>query len=230
MYDDNNPSEAPVNPVAPVIVLIFIVMIGIEGLFSLGSSGLIGGAQAVGWRLGALNDYAFSSAFLDYMLQTGDLSPRYAMRLVTYSFVHASFQSALIGGVMFLALGKFVGEAMKAPGLIALFLLSTLGAALVFGLVAPEGDWLMGAFPATYGMIGAYSYILWIYYRAAGQNQIAAFRLIGILMALQLLFGLFFQTGLGWVAELTAFVIGFALAPLLLPGGFARLREKLRHG
>ena len=229
MQDNRTPEEAPVNPVSPVIVLIFIVMIAVEGIFSLGSSGLVGGAQAVGWRLGALNDYAFSPGFLDYMLATGDFDPRYLMRLFTYAFVHPAFQTALIACVMFLALGKFVGEAVKAPGLLALFVATTIGGALVFGLVAPESDWLMGAFPATYGMIGAYSYLMWVYYRAIGQNQAMAFRLIGILMALQLLFGLFFETGMAWVAEVAAFVIGFALAPLVLPGGFARLRQKLQQ-
>ncbi|PJE31868.1 Membrane associated serine protease, rhomboid family [Pseudooceanicola antarcticus] len=229
MQDNRIPEEAPVNPVAPVIVVIFIVMIGIEGIFSLGSTGLIGGAQAVGWRLGALNDYAFSPGFLHYMLATGDFDPRYLMRFFTYAFVHPTFQSALIACVMFLALGKFVGEAVKGPGLALLFAVTTIGGALVFGLIAPEGDWLIGAFPATYGMIGAYSYLMWVYYRAIGENQAMAFRLIGILMALQLLFGLFFETGMAWIAEAAAFAIGFAVAPLVLPGGFARLRQKLQN-
>lgn len=229
MSDDHRPDDSPVNPVSPVIVVIFIAIIGIEGVFSLGNSGLIGGPQAIGWRLGALQDYAFSPAFLDYMLATGDLAPELLKRFVTYPFVHGAFQSALIAGVMFLALGKFVGEAMKPAGLIVLFLVTTFGGALVFGLVAAETDPLYGAFPPAYGMIGAYSYMLSIYYRAVGQNQVMAFRLIGMLMGIQLLFGLFFDTGMAWVAEITAFVLGFALAPLLLPGGFARLRAKLRH-
>lgn len=233
MYDNrspgNGPNDGPVNPVSPVIVLIFIAMIGIEGIFSLGNAGLIGGPQAVGWRLGALQDFAFSPAFLDYMAATGDLAPRLVMRVITYPFVNASFQSTLIGGVMFLALGKFVGEAMKSGGLLGIFLATTIGGALVFGLLAPETGMLYGAFPPAYGMIGAYSYILSVYYRAVGQNQVMAFRLIGVLMALQLLFGLFFEVGYAWVAEIAAFVLGFVLAPLMLPGGLSRLRRKLRH-
>ncbi|MCA1336580.1 rhomboid family intramembrane serine protease [Pseudooceanicola marinus] len=229
MYDDRRPDDSPVNPVSPVIVVIFIAIIGIEGIFSLGNVGLIGGPQSIGWRLGALQDYAFSPAFLDYMLATGDAAPQLLMRFVTYPFIHGSFQSALIAGVMFLALGKFVGEAMKPLGLAILFLATVIGGALVFGLVAPDTEPLFGAFPAAYGMIGAYSYMLAIYYRAVGQNQVMAFRLIGILMGIQLLFGLFFETGMAWVADIAAFILGFALAPVLLPGGFARLRAKLRH-
>lgn len=229
MYDDRSPNESPVNPVSPVIVVIFIVMIVIEGIFSLGNAGLIGGAQAVGWRTAALQDYAFAPAFLSYMVGNGDFGLDMLQRLVTYPFVNASFQSTLIAGVMFLALGKFVGEAMKPAGLVALFLISTIGGALVFGLFAPEREWLYGGFPPAYGLIGAYSYMLSVYMRAVGQNQIMAFRLIGFLMGLQLLFGLFFQTGHSWIAEFTGFVLGFAVAPLLLPGGLSRLREKLRH-
>jgi membrane associated rhomboid family serine protease len=226
---DYTPPESLVNPVPPVVVLLFVAVIGIEGIFSLGKAGLVGGPAAIGWRLGALQDYGFFPAFLDYMAQSRSAPLEVLMRFVTYPFVHGSFQQAVIAGVMMLALGKFVGEAMRPIPLLILFVLSSAMGALIFGLVAPAQEPLYGAFPPTYGFIGAYSYMLWIYLRGVGERQIAAFRLIGLLMAIQLLFGLFFDTGTTWVAELAAFVTGFGLAPLLLPGGLARLRHKLQR-
>ncbi|QPM88864.1 hypothetical protein PSAL_000670 [Pseudooceanicola algae] len=221
--------EGPVNAVPPVIVVIFIAIIGIEGIFSLANAGLVGGPQSVGWRLAALQDYGFFPAYLDFMLQTGQFPLDGLMRFVTYPFVNGAFTQAVIAGVMLLALGKFVGEAMRPVGLAVLFFASSIVGALVFGLIAPPQQALFGAFPAVYGFIGAYSYMLWIFYRVAGERQIAAFRLIGLLMGIQLLFAIFFDVGLTWVAELVGFAAGFALAPLLLPGGLARLRAKLQR-
>lgn len=226
---DYTPPESPVNPVPPVVVLLFIVVIGVEGVFSLAKVGLIGGPASVGWRLAALQDFGFFPAFLDYMVQSRTAPFEVLLRFVSYPFVHGSFQQAVIAGVMMLALGKFVGEAMRPIPLLVLFVMTSAVGALIFGLVAPSQEPLYGAFPPTYGFIGAYSYMLWIYLRGVGERQIAAFRLIGLLMALQLLFGLFFDTGTSWVAELGAFATGFALAPLLLPGGLARLRHKLQR-
>ncbi|MBT9384922.1 rhomboid family intramembrane serine protease [Pseudooceanicola sp. CBS1P-1] len=221
--------EHPVNPVPPVVVLLFIAIIGIEGIFSLGKAGLVGGPSAVGWRLSALQDYAFFPAFLDYLAQSHDFDPRVLVRFVSYPFIHGSFTQAVIAGVMMLALGKFVGEIMKPVALLVIFFVSAIVGALIFGLVAPPTQPLYGAYPPTYGLIGAYSYILWVTYQRVGERAIAAFRLIGVLMGLQLLFGIFFEVGMGWVAELSGFVTGFALSPLLLPGGFARLRARLQR-
>ena len=65
---------------------------------------------------------------------------------------------------------------------------------------------------------------------AMGENQLNAFRLIGVLLAIQFLFGLIFGGNSVWIAELAGFAIGFVMAPVLVPGGFmaavARLRDR----
>jgi membrane associated rhomboid family serine protease len=62
-----------------------------------------------------------------------------------------------------------------------------------------------------------------------GAQQWRAFTLIGILLGLQLVFGVLFGGGPMWIAEVAGFVVGFFLTFLLVPGGLRRLREKLRH-
>lgn len=223
------PTQGPVNQVPPAVVVLFLAIIGVEGLFALGQAGLIGGPAAVGWRLAALQDYAYFPAFLDFMMQTGQVSLNALKRFVTYPFVHASFMNAVVAAVMLLAIGKFVGEVMHGAALIALFFISAIVGALVFSLFAPAQMPLYGAYPSAYGFIGAYSYMLWVYLRHAGERQVTAFRMIGVLMGIQLLFSLFFDVGMMWVAELAGFVTGFALAPVLLPGGLSRLRAKLQR-
>jgi membrane associated rhomboid family serine protease len=56
-----------------------------------------------------------------------------------------------------------------------------------------------------------------------------AFGLIGALLAIQLVFGVI-QGDFGNVtADLSGFVAGFLLSFVVSPGGWRRLREKLRH-
>lgn len=66
--------------------------------------------------------------------------------------------------------------------------------------------------------------------RARGSNRLAAFRLIGVLLALQLVFGLMFGADPAWVADAAGFVTGLVLSPLLAPGGargfLARMRTR----
>ena len=71
--------------------------------------------------------------------------------------------------------------------------------------------------------------MMWTGLGALGMNRLRAFQLIGLLMAIQLVFGLMFGTTNAWVAELAGFVTGFGLSFLLCPGGIARVRARLRH-
>lgn len=227
MKSDHNAS--PVNPLPPVVVALFLVMVGVEAMFSLGARGIIGGPGAVGWRLEAIQTYAFSGQILKWMLETGQWPVEHLMRFVTYPFVHGSFSHAMFACVMVLALGKMVGEALGQVATLVIFVLSGIGGALVYGLLLDEGVPLFGAFPPVYGLIGAFTYLLWLRLGQLGAQQIQAFSLIGILLGLQLVFGLFFGSGNDWLADVGGFAIGFALSILLVPGGLAKLLTRLRR-
>jgi len=223
------PPPGPVNPLPPVIVALFVILIGIEAAFTLGARGFVGGPGAIGWRLAALQEYSFSGEVLDWMLRNGRYPPEQLMRFVTYPFVHASFTHALFAGVMLLALGKMVAEAMGSVATIVIFVLSGVGGALVYGFALDDPNPLIGAFPPIYGLIGGFTYLLWLRLGQVGAEQLRAFSLIGILLAIQLIFGLFFGGGKDWVADLAGFACGFALSVVLVPGGWARLLRRLRQ-
>lgn len=223
------PGEAPINPLPPVVVALFLMIVGVEVVFSLGARGIIGGPGAVGWRLAALERYGFSSELFRWMFETGQFRPQHLLRLVSYPFVHGSFTHAAFAGVMLLALGKMVGEALGDVRTIAVFVASAVGGAVIFGFLAPGRALLIGAFPAVYGLIGAFTYMLWLRLGQVGEQQVRAFTLIGVLLGLQLIFGLLFGGGPDWIADIGGFVVGFALTILLVPGGWARLRDRLRH-
>jgi membrane associated rhomboid family serine protease len=227
MSDHLEPS--PINPLPPAVVLLFMAIMGVEAAFSLGAQGLAGGPQAVGWRLAAVQAYAFSGDIFDWMIANGRYPNEHLIRFVTYPFVSASFTHALVAGVMLLALGKMVGEVFASWAVLVVFVVSGAFGALVYGLVLDDPYPLLGAFPPVYGLLGAFTYLLWLRLGEEGAPQSRAFALIGFLMAIQLVFGLLFGLSNDWLADLAGFVAGFTLSFVVSPGGFTKLRGKLRH-
>jgi membrane associated rhomboid family serine protease len=217
------------NPLPPVVIALFLVIVGLEVVFNLGARGLIGGPGAVGWRLGTLERFAFSAEIFDWMRESGRWPIEHVMRFVSYPFVHASFTHALFAGVMLLALGKMVGEAMGSFAVLLIFFVSAAGGALVYALTVGGSTPLIGAFPAVYGLIGGFTYLLWLRLGQLGEKQVRAFTLIGFLLAIQLIFGLLFGANAEWVADLAGFAIGFVMSIILVPGGWARLVDRLRQ-
>lgn len=223
-----SPDPSPVNPLPGPVWLLFIALAGVEGMFSLGEAGVMGGPAAVGWRLQAINDFGFSGAAFDFMIENGRLLPEHLIRFLTYPFIHGSFTSAIFAGVILLAMGKMVGEVMGGWAVVLLFVLCGVLGALIFGLLTDQA-WMIGAYPSVYGLIGAYTFLLWQRQVATGGPQVQAFTLIGFLMGIQLVFGIFFQVGYTWVGELAGFAMGFAVSALVMPGGVARVVAVLRR-
>lgn len=221
--------ESPVNPLPPVVIVVFLALAGIEAALSLAEAGLIGGSGAVGWRLGLVRDYGFSGDIFDWMLANGRWPPGEVKRLVSYSFVHLGFTHALFAMVLLLALGKLVAEALGQAVFVALFFGAGIGGAVVYALLLNDPVWLAGAYPNVYGLIGGYSFVMWRKLAGSGAQQYRAFSLISLLMGLQLIWGMLFETSTLWVAELAGFIVGFGLCFLLAPGEWGRIRDQIRR-
>jgi len=222
-------NESPFNSIPALIIVLCLIATGVELTFTAAEAGLIGGPRGIGWRVAALQDYAFSPAVWDWMITRSDYNLDLLKRFVTYPFVHASFTSALFGIALLLALGKFVADIFGEVQTFALFLLTTILGALIFALIIDGQQPLYGMFPPVYGLIGAYTYVIWLRLGQTGQNQLQAFRLIGILLGIQLVFGLLFGSSPTWIAELAAFAVGFASSTLLAPGGWSAMVARLRQ-
>lgn len=221
--------SSPVNPLPPVVVALFLVIVVIEAIFSLGARGLIGGPGAVGWRNAAIQTYGFNSDIMTWMMQNGIFPLEHVTRVVTYAFVHGTFTHALFGGAMLLALGKFVGDVFSQWATLVLFVVSIVAGALVYGLAAPGQPWLIGVFPGVYGLIGGFTYLMWLKLGQMGAQQYRAFTLIGFLLGIQLIFGLLFGSNSDWLADIGGFAAGFVASIFLAPGGWQKIRAKLRH-
>ncbi len=219
----------PVNPLPAAVVALAAVIFGVEVLFSLGERGLFGGDGGSGLRTQALRDYAFFGEALRWMIANRAAPPDLLGRFVTYPMLHLSLTHAVFVCVFVLAMGKMVGEALGNLAVLVLFFGASVAGALVYGLLLADRFPLVGGFPGVYGLIGGYTFLLWVQAKALQQSQLTAFRLVAVLLAIQLVFGLVFGARNDWVADLAGFAAGFGLSFLLVPGGWARLRAALRR-
>ncbi len=226
--DDRN--APPLNPLPPVVWLLALPMIAMEAVLSLAERGLVGGANGVGWRLQALERFAFSPDLMRYLLETGQYPLNGLHRLISYPLVHGGVTHALFAVVILLAIGKMVGEVFRWWAVLLVFFASAAMGALVYTMVLPGVRTpLVGAYPAVYGLIGGFTFLLWVNLAAVGANKFRAFTMIGFLLGIQLVFGLLFGGGYEWVADLTGFATGFLLSFVVSPGGFARVLQKVRQ-
>lgn len=227
-------NESPINQLPWVVWALALPMIAGEAVFALGRAGVIGGQQGIGLRLNAMERTAFVPEFLERMWAMGALDFGQLYRLLSYSFVNYSFTSGLFVVVFTLALGNMVASNFRPLAVLALFFGSAIGGALIYtvfamlynGRVGP----LVGGYPAVYGLVGAFTFLLWTRLAAVHANRARAFTLIGMLLAFQLVFGLLFgNAGFGWIAELAGFACGFGLSFLLVNGGMRRALQHLRQ-
>ena len=226
MQDHNAP---PLNPLPAVVWLLVLPMLAMEIVVAAGETGLVGGPMAIGWRAEAVQMLAFSPDMMRAMIAAHQYPLDGMWRLISYPFVHASVSHALFCIVILMAMGKFVGEVFRWWAVLLVFVVATLVGAAVFTALPMIRQPLAGAWVPIYGLIGAFTWILWDRLRGAGRKRLRAFSMIGMLLAFQVIFGVLFGTGWDWVAELPAFAAGFALSFLVAPGGPAKLRALLRQ-
>lgn len=223
-------NQPPINPLPPVIAALFLIIAGIELAIQVGAQGYVGGPQAVGWRLDAIQTYGFFGDIFDWMLANNIWPLGEVFRFVSYPFVQANFTHALFVGVMLLAMGKWVGEVLGGWRTLAIFLFASVAGALFYGLLLNDPVPLIGGFPGVYGLIGAFTLLLWRRLGEEGAPQIRAFALIGGLLFIRLVFGLLFGTDSTWAADFAGFGAGFGLSILLAPGGWQAFLARIRRG
>ena len=227
---DNTRNEAPLNPLPAIVWVLVLPLIAMELVLSLGESGLVGGPQAIGWRLQAIERFALFPELLRYQWETGGQPYPDLARLISYPLVHGTFTHTLFSVVLLMALGKMVGEIFRWWAVLAVIFGAALVGGLTYGLLVPGlKSPLVGADPSLYGLIGAFTFLLWVNLAQSGANKFRAFSLIGFLLFFQLLFGVLFGGTWNWVADVSGFAAGFVLSFVVSPGGWSRVMDKTRH-
>lgn len=221
-------SLSPFNALPPVVVALSAVIFGLELMFQAANLGLIGGQGGVGWRLNAIRDFAVFDEIAAFMWANGLVLPEQLVRLISYPLIHTGLVHAGFVVVFILAIGKMVAEVFSPPAFLLLFWLSAIAGALGFVALIDSPYPLVGGYPGVYGLIGAFTFILWVQARAVGGNHFRAFGLIAMLLAIQVLFGLIEGQFGNVIADLTGFAAGFAMSFVLVPGGWRRIVARLR--
>lgn len=224
-----DPDASPFNALPPVVIALAAVIGGLEAMFQLADAGLIGGQAGVGWRLAAVRDYAVMGEIVDWMLANNLYPPEHLLRFVTYPLIHGGAVHAVFVVVFVLAIGKMVAEVFSPLAFLAVFLVSAVAGALGFTLLTGAEYPLLGGYPGVYGLIGAFTFLLWMNLAAVGANSARAFTLIGALLGIQLVFGLIQGSFGNAVADLSGFVAGFLLSFVVSPGGWSRVVARLRQ-
>lgn len=225
--DQNN--QSPFNALPPVVIALAVVIFGLELMFQAATAGFLGGQGGIGWRLAAIEDYAVLDAVWHWMISTGQFPSEHLLRFVTYPLIHGSFLHAAMVVVFILALGKMVAEVYSPIAFIAVFWVSAIMGGLGFVVFLNSEFPLVGGYPGVYGLIGAFTFLVWMRAEAEGTGQMRAFGLIGALLGIQILFALFNGEFGTVVADFSGFVTGLALSFIVSPGGWRRMLARMRQ-
>ena len=228
MHPDHN--APPLNPLPPIVWLLALPLIGVELAIQLQSAGILDAGAALPWREAIYQQVRLLPELLRLQWETGGHPTEELYRLVSYPLVHGSFTDSLFAVVLFLALGKGVGEVLRWWAVLVVVLAATVAGGLAYGLlVSGLKSPLIGAYPAVYGLIGAFTALLFMNLAAVGANKYRAFSLIGFLLGAQLIFGVIFGSTWTWVAEVAGFAAGFLLTFVICPGGIQRALDHIRQ-
>ncbi len=220
---------SPFNALPPVVIALAVVIGGLELMFQAATAGLLGGQGGIGWRLAAMEDYAVLDPVWNWMMSTGQFPAEHLIRFITYPLIHTGFVHAAFVVVFILALGKMVAEVYSVLAFLAVFWVSAIVGALGFVVILDSQYPLVGGYPGVYGLIGAFTFLMWMRAEAQGTGQMRAFGLIGALLGIQLLFGLINGDFGNVVADFSGFVTGLALSFVVSPGGWTRMLARMRQ-
>ncbi|MDE0968990.1 MAG: rhomboid family intramembrane serine protease [Octadecabacter sp.] len=225
---NNDSNESPFNAIPPVPLVLVVIIITIELILTAAANGWVGGLQGVGWRAGAFGNFQFYPDVMTEIFERSRGSFDYWKRFVTYPFFHSSLTHAVWVCILLLALGKFVGETFSSIAFLILFFATSILGAAIYGALSWQNTQLIGAYPGVYGLIGAYTYLMWLALERMGENQLKAFQLIGIMLGIMLVYSMVFGSSPTWIADVSSFLIGLLIAPLLAPGGWSGFLIRIR--
>ena len=222
--DERREAVSPLNDIPPVIWALVAPMALLEIYLSVSEAlGMNNGLRQALWlKLG------FFPEALRAGWEQGYVAPHDWLRTISYPLIHGSFSHVLFVAVITLAMGKFIGEVFRWWAVLAVVLAATAAGALVSALLPFVKLGVLGGYPPVYGLIGAFTYVLWVGARVTGANPARAFSMIAFLLGAQLVFGLAFGGGTDWVADIAGFVAGFAVSVAVSPAGWAKLAAMLR--
>lgn len=203
----DRPTSCPAPQAGALAFLWWLVglMTAIETVLSLSELGAFG-EQSLRWPVFA------AGAFWQPLL-AGTVAPLYpgqtGLMFVTHAFLHGGIAHLALNGVVLLALGKAVAACVGAARTLLVLLLSAIGGAACYGLLASSPAPMIGASGAVFGLFG-----LWqaMDYRARRQSELSLQPILKALLGLvtaNLVLFVMVSGGLAWQAHLGGWLAGW---------------------
>ena len=197
---------------APVLLALVGLCAGLEAVLTLAGMPPFGLTIL---RRGAIVYGAFWPGLL------GDVMPAFPGQrktmFVTYAFLHGGLMHMLFNMLMLLHLGREAVQRLGQTGFLLLFMLSAVGGAGVYGLLATDQTPMLGASGAVFGLFGATMFWDFQRRRVLKASQEPVWRLgIGLIVMNVLLF-VMVGGMLAWQTHLGGFVAGALVARVVTP-------------
>lgn len=187
----------------PLLWGIVVLCCGIELILQAADSGLIGTRL---WRGQAYQNGAFWAGLLYNWRPNYSAQPW--LMFVTYAFLHAGIGHLLGNMLTLVFLGDTVIRRLGQGGFALIYGLSALGGAALFGLLTSNPAPMVGASGALFGLAGAWLAWDWRDLRRRGDSLRPVWQMLGVLLAVNLVFWWANDGLLAWETHLGGFVTG----------------------
>jgi len=209
-------------PMPPAVIALVGTMAAIEGVLQLADAGVIGSPD---WRAMAILLGGFWQPVL-----SGQVAPVWpgqkAAIFLTHAFLHGGLMHVLFNGVILLALGKEIALRAGQGAMLVLFVTSAVAGAATFAALSASNAPMVGASGAVFGFLGVW--LVWLGHgrRARGLGLGHVWRMLAVLVAINVILAVAMQGALAWQGHLGGFIVGaLAGGPLM-----TRARRRARAG
>ena len=207
----------PLPPVQPHHRKIAFGLVGlfaaIEILFQLSDMGLF----APGLRWDVYKNFSFFDPWFDDLVAGREAPPQTAWTMLTYAFLHGSMMHLMMNCAAFAALGLVTLRIFGGPLFVLFFVVTAVGGALCFGLLARSDMPMVGVSGVVFGLIGVLKYaeLAFIRHQGGSTSRFAASMaaLVGVNVVISVLLADF----MAWETHLGGFLAGWAAAWWVVP-------------
>jgi len=204
-YNPNRPFH-----VIPQGILALAILVGaMEALFSVGEMNLGIAPNEEQWRILAILHHGLlrEQAAVDMMREWPLLAS--LSRFLTYPFIGYNFIDSLISVVFLLAIGNYASTFLGQMRVLTVFLIATFAGGIGYLLFSSSEYPLIGPSPGLFGLFGSLMALAIMPLKLPRGIRSNLFRFPLMMLALQIVLGIFWSSHMVWIPILIGFVAGF---------------------
>lgn len=208
------PPLPPTRPRHRAIVFGLVAFMSlIEILFQLSDARVI----APGLRWDAYRLFSFFDPWFDDLMAGRDAPPQTLWSMLTYAFLHGSMEHLLMNCAAFAALGLVTLRIFGTPLFLLFFVVTAVGGALCFGLIAESDVPMVGVSGVVFGLIGVLKYAEYAFIRHQGGQMDRYIGSLAALIGVNVVISVLLSSFMAWETHLGGFLAGWAAAWWVIP-------------